>query len=799
MVPNTTFAPSHGNKTVLNTSLLLTSILCAFSSSVKADSWTYEEGYPYVNQSLYYYTQYTDDTNSNPTFTEGFSWDTQTAPTLSEEQLANIAYTYGIYVKFDSPDQTPDLTFKDFSASIIGYEVPNSNLIGIYTVATDLNSQGQMSVNNVHLTFDTVSVKDQLAAIAADPSNLSVSNSSFTFSHISPSQDSLEIRGLSATAYTQETSSANVQKVSVTLSDSSANQTTGLYIESYNTATLQNNNLRIKNTTATNIRGLFSNQNNNVTVTNNEMTVDGGQFETVRAIDVTAHNNVIESLTVTDNHLTVSNVNDSDASVIGVHLEGYSGQDHTGLNVSNNVVELANSNIGSLIVAYSDNGSSQHFFNAGNAVRFVGVNTINGALDGFDQMEYTVNDSNAAEAVLTLNSTENYTFTDKTIVVNRGTGVQDGTNYKLIAVNGSSAQFTNTKVESQATFVNSEWNLNDFTLNDGETLSVRWGQSTEPGDPDTPVLDPDNPDHQVVTENSKTLSESRLGSVAFINQGAEFIADEGMAAMVNSSAIGKLSTFGAVHGGSSNYQTGSRVDVDGYTLVAGASFQIDPSWIVGAFIEAGWADSDSHVNRTKGEGDHDYYGLGVASRYLVNDSWYVDGSFRLGQSSTEFKGLYDGDSAKYDSDSFYVTAHIGTGYLFSLTDSINLDMYGRYLVTYLDGDDVSLHNQFNDKLDMDSTVTHAVRVGGRLTGSFCPYAGWKIGLAYEHVFDGDADSSVNGLNLEVPSLEGDTGIMELGVTMKPGDKSPWALDIGAKGYVGDREGVTGNMVVRYAF
>ena len=130
---------------------------------------------------------------------------------------------------------------------------------------------------------------------------------------------------------------------------------------------------------------------------------------------------------------------------------------------------------------------------------------------------------------------------------------------------------------------------------------------------------------------------------------------------------------------------------------------------------------------------------------------------------------------------------------------MNLDVYGRYLVTYLDGDDVRLHNKYNDKFDMDSTVTHAVRVGGRLTGSFCPYAGWKVGLAYEHVFDGDAESAVNSLNLEVPSLEGDTGVMEVGVTMKPSLTSRWSMDLGAKGYVGDREGVTGNLIVRYVF
>lgn len=189
----------------------------------------------------------------------------------------------------------------------------------------------------------------------------------------------------------------------------------------------------------------------------------------------------------------------------------------------------------------------------------------------------------------------------------------------------------------------------------------------------------------------------------------------------------------------------------------------------------------------------------MATRYNFNDAWYFDGSLRLGRASTEFSGLYATDSAQYDSDALYVTAHAGSGYVFNLSESTNLDVYGRYLVTYLDSDRVRLHNHYGDKLEMDSTVTHAVRLGSRITGSFCPYADWKVGLAYEHIFDGDAESSVNSLNLDVPSLEGNTGIMEVGVSMKPSLNSRWSLNLGAKGYVGDREGVSGNMIVRYAF
>ena len=55
------------------------------------------------------------------------------------------------------------------------------------------------------------------------------------------------------------------------------------------------------------------------------------------------------------------------------------------------------------------------------------------------------------------------------------------------------------------------------------------------------------------------------------------------------------------------------------------------------------------------------------------------------------------------------------------------------------------------------------------------------------------------MKVEGTSLEGDTGILELGLTMKPDASSPWAVDLGLKGYAGDREGVAGSASVTYRF
>ena len=302
--------------------------------------------------------------------------------------------------------------------------------------------------------------------------------------------------------------------------------------------------------------------------------------------------------------------------------------------------------------------------------------------------------------------------------------------------------------------------------------------------------------------NSKTLSEAFLGSVAFVNQGAEFIADEGLNAAVRAAqGASGFTAFGAIHGGKSRYETGSHVDLRGTSLAAGAAGRVGGALIAG-FVEAGWASSDSHVNGARGDADHDYYGVGAALRYDFSTPFYLEGSVRAGSASTDFDGAFGNASAHFESDAFYASAHLGGGYVFKL-DPVQLDLYGRYTITYLDNDDTDIGTGYGETLSMSSATTHALRIGGRLTGDFSETTSWKVGAAYEHVFDGDAEADIlfggSAAALDVPSLSGNTGILELGLSVKPSASSPWTADIGVKGYVGDRRGAAGSISVLYAF
>lgn len=304
-----------------------------------------------------------------------------------------------------------------------------------------------------------------------------------------------------------------------------------------------------------------------------------------------------------------------------------------------------------------------------------------------------------------------------------------------------------------------------------------------------------------VSESSKTLAEAQLGSVALVTQGAEFVADEGMRSIRAAAKEGSFTAFGAMAGGYNRYETGSHVDVEGFSLAVGTAGRINNLTLAG-FVEAGWASSESHVASTEADADHDYYGVGAAMRYDFQSPFYLDGAVRLGQISTEFDGSYGTGTAKYDADGLYATAHIGAGYVFDLTPDVKLDAYGRYLLSYVEGDDVTLESDAKERFSMDDTTTHAVRLGARLEGAFQTFD-WYAGLAYEHVFDGKAEGELKfagaTATLDAPSLKGDSAIVDLGFTMKPEANGPWTIGVGLKGYAGDHRGGTGSVNVLYTF
>jgi outer membrane autotransporter protein len=95
--------------------------------------------------------------------------------------------------------------------------------------------------------------------------------------------------------------------------------------------------------------------------------------------------------------------------------------------------------------------------------------------------------------------------------------------------------------------------------------------------------------------------------------------------------------------------------------------------------------------------------------------------------------------------------------------------------------------------------SHRLRGGARFTYAINEYVSPYIGAAYEHEFDGRAKATTYGYAIQSPNLRGDTGLGELGFSLRPSPDLPISFDLGGQLYTGKREGVSGSVQMKYEF
>ena len=486
--------------------------------------------------------------------------------------------------------------------------------------------------------------------------------------------------------------------------------------------------------------------------------------------------------------LTEGTVVDGDVmAVVGANAGSmrFLGSDYSSV-YSNNRVVMNNATVTGAVSGVSSNSGSLpvDMQTAGNTLVLAGHNEA-GTIAGFETLDLTLFEQNKTQSVLTLTDGKS-TLSYATIVI-RGADVLD--QGKLIeATQNASLSVTNATVELRGTFIKKVAQNVDFTVTEGEGN----GLTT-----DSDVLASAKVQ---ATESASSLSESLLGTAAFVRQGAEFVAEDGLATMEFAARSKQgLNAFAVMQGSSMHYDALSGVDVSGFTLLAGAAVQ-QGNLTFASFVESGWGNSEGDI--AKNSTDLSYFGVGLAARYRFESGFYGEGAVRLGRASSDFAASFveEGDRARYESDVFYATMHMAAGYELPLNDFVTADMYARYTFSFLDNDSVDLNDAAQSRAELDSVVAHAMRIGARVKGGFTDAVNWKAGIAYEHMFDGAADGTVDGASITEAEMDGGSVIGELGVSVKPGSEtSPWTLQFALKGYLGEREGVSGNGMLVYSF
>ena len=307
-----------------------------------------------------------------------------------------------------------------------------------------------------------------------------------------------------------------------------------------------------------------------------------------------------------------------------------------------------------------------------------------------------------------------------------------------------------------------------------------------------------------LSSQAVSAAQTRAASAAFVNQGTDLISDS-LDTISRDDNYG-VKTFAAVHGNRSKYDVADDIKINGWSTIVGVGnadkFDNGSEFSWGVFYENGsgnYRTYNSFNNEFfRGDGSMVYNGGGIAARYENKNGVYTEGSLRAGMLKNELdNAMRDvNGSYGYETESAYYGAHIGVGKIISLSDSSDLDIYGKFFHTYTEGDSVTIAD---DKFDFDSITSDRLRVGARITSNKENKFSTYYGLAYEYEFNGDADMTAQGLRADTQSLQGSSVMAEVGFNYQPTPDSPWSFDLNMRGYTGERQGGSFNVQATYTF
>ena len=344
---------------------------------------------------------------------------------------------------------------------------------------------------------------------------------------------------------------------------------------------------------------------------------------------------------------------------------------------------------------------------------------------------------------------------------------------------------------------------------------------------------------RTLTEQSKSLAETRAATTTMLNSGADFFASTGIANAVdaaereafgsaadasagtqsggassdgnntesgNDSAgevkavrSGSFTPFVAVGGSNMRAKSGSYVDTHGWNINAGFARVLknkNGTMAFGPIVEYGRGNYTSHLDGgTRGDGDAKFFGIGAFLRQNNTNGFWYEGSIRGGRMDSDYRGNLNHQDVTYDTDSNYFAAHLGVGKVNKVSEKGNLDLYTKLFYAHQRGAGADLST--GEHIEFDAVNSLRWRVGGKYSHQVSKTGVMYAGLAYEYEFKGDATASYQGMSTPSPSIKGSSGLLELGYRMKPGTKSPITLDFGLNLWAGKKRGIVGLLNVSW--
>ena len=580
--------------------------------------------------------------------------------------------------------------------------------------------------------------------------------------------------------------------------------------------------------------------NNTVTISGGTVaaeTIIGGYAYADGTIDASGNNVIISGGTVTAEEIiggqasryyyaTVATANNNTVTISGsdTKLQGEEvwivggeahGNEEGGMEASNNTV-----NILTPLTVYALFGGYTEGISQGNTLNIAAKNVTAAKVDYFQNMNfYLPSDVNNGDTMLTIkgdvDEDDGEVYGNDLTGVTFGVAALKGVNLKkgdkVNLVVGEKGLKTDDQLKTTSS---EELGKAEFLQQNSMTTEEKYELSIKKEGDNAIVTTVDNvkeekkddPDSQ---DAQKSPVETRMAVMTMINAGTDLLAGQGMA---NAEAAaqevkGSSSMFAAVSGGQLRAESGSHVTTKGLGLNLGFAKEIENKsgkLMFGPVLEYGHGNYDSYQdNGMTADGKASYWGLGFIAKQTNDNGFYYEGSVRVGRAKSDYgsDSIVENSHISYDSTATYWAAHLGAGKVMDIGHNNTMDYYGKYFYSHMGGDSATIYRdgQDFDEITFSGVNSNRLRVGARLTHALNEKNNIYAGLAYQYEFSGTARATYREGAAPSPGVKGSSGMIELGWQVKPGKKSPMAIDLGVTGWVGKQRGVTANLQANWTF
>lgn len=309
-----------------------------------------------------------------------------------------------------------------------------------------------------------------------------------------------------------------------------------------------------------------------------------------------------------------------------------------------------------------------------------------------------------------------------------------------------------------------------------------------------------------VNPQLKSIVESNLAGLMLLTRSGDDLADDALKTIALQNQKKGLVPFVYSSGHIARYNTDSTIDANGGLITAGLSFQNDKLTLA-VFSENGWAsfDTTSHFDQAdsvKANGTNRFHGGGLLAQYDFDHGLYTDASLRAGRLYNSYKtddirNAATGETARFKINDSYLGGHVGIGYQFAINANNRYNLNLKYLWAKTDSHDLTIAG---DPIHLEQLKSNRLRLNGENSYQFTP--NWSllssVGLEYE--FDAKAQGlTYDRFTIDPSDVTGLSALGSIGVRYQPVNNQRLTVDFKGSGYVGERDGGSALLHLKYAF